>query len=194
MPGRGPDKQDALSTRAQRRWPGALVVHRLDQATSGLLLMARHPEAQRLLGMAFAARAVLKHYQAVVHGRPCAGASANGHPGWSLIDLPLAADWPRRPLQKVDRQAGKPSQTLWRALDHDRASDTTRLLLHPLSGRTHQLRVHLAHTGHAIAGDRLYAAPEHALRYPRLLLHACQLVLRHPRTGAWLTLASPVPF
>src|SRR5690606_9483546 len=97
VPGRGPLKQDALSTRAQRHWPGALVVHRLDQATSGLVLMARHPEAQRRLGMAFAAQAVHKHYQALVHGRP----RAQG-PGWSLIELPLAPDWPRRPLQKVD--------------------------------------------------------------------------------------------
>lgn len=193
VPGRGPLKQDALSTRAQQRWPDALIVHRLDQATSGLVLMARSPGMQRLLSIAFARREVVKHYEAVVHGLPHAQAGADSD-GWHSIDAPLAADWPRRPRQKVDPLNGKPSQTLWRMLAHDGASATTRLELQPLTGRTHQLRLHLAHIGHPIVGDALYAdAATHGCA-PRLLLHACRLRLRHPGTGAWLQLASPVPF
>ena len=191
VPGRGPLKQDALSTRAQHAWPGALVVHRLDQATSGLVLMARRPAIQRLLGMAFARREVAKCYEAIVHGRPHAAA---GDGRWHLIDAPLAPDWPRRPRQQVDPVHGKPSQTLWRMLAHDAASDTTRLALQPLTGRTHQLRLHLAHIGHPIVGDALYADAGSALRSPRLLLHACRLRLRHPATGSWLHCTSPVPF
>src|SRR5215470_6987 len=104
VPGRGEDKQDCLSARAQRRWPDALVVHRLDMATSGLVLMARNLEIQRALGDAFAARQVDKRYEAIVDG------SMPVRDEWSLIDAPLMADWPRRPLQKIDA-AGKPSQT-----------------------------------------------------------------------------------
>jgi len=188
VPGRGPLGQDALSGRAQQRWPGALVVHRLDQATSGLVLMARNPRAQRLLGMAFARREIVKHYEAVVHGRP--QAPEDGGP-WHLIDLPLARDWPNRPRQKVDPLHGKPSQTLWRALAHDAARATTRLALRPLTGRTHQLRLHLAHAGHPIVGDALYAGADPGAR---LLLHACGLRLRHPATGLWLDFNSPAPF
>ncbi|QXL84981.1 RluA family pseudouridine synthase [Comamonas sp. NLF-1-9] len=197
VPGRGPHKQDALSTRAQRHWPGALVVHRLDQATSGLVLMARHPEAQRRLGAAFAAQAVHKYYQALVHGCPRAAPLAHPRaqePGWSVIDLPLAPDWPRRPLQKVDHAGGKPSQTLWRMLACEAGGARSRLLLQPLSGRTHQLRLHLAHIGHPIVGDRLYGQPGQDADAPRLLLHAWRLALAHPRTGQWLELACPLPF
>lgn len=191
VPGRGPLKQDALSARAASRWPGALVVHRLDQATSGLVVMARHLQAQQRLSMAFARREVLKHYEAVVHGRP--EADANGT-GWQVIDLPLAPDWPERPRQKVDIVHGKPSQTLWRVLTHDEATDTTRLALQPLTGRTHQLRLHLTHLGHPIVGDALYADPATAQASARLLLHARELRLQHPRTGLWLHCASAVPF
>lgn len=183
VPGRGPDKQDALSTRAQQRWPGALVVHRLDQATSGLVLMARHLQAQRTLGSAFAEQRVHKRYQAVVRGLPPA---APVQDGWSLIDLPLGADWPRRPMQKVDREHGKPSQTRWRVARHDAQRGLTWLDLQPLTGRTHQLRVHLAALGHPILGDALYADAETQALAPRLLLHACALGLAHPATGAWV--------
>jgi len=192
VPGRGPLKQDALSRRAQLRWPGALIVHRLDQATSGLVLMARRPCVQRQLGIAFALREVAKRYEAVVHGLPCAEASTQDAGDWHLIDVPLAPDWPRRPRQKVDPAHGKPSQTLWRVLAHDPATDTTRLALRPLTGRTHQLRLHLAHIGHAIVGDALYA--DARMPGSRLLLHACGLRLRHPVTGAWLDFTSPTPF
>ncbi|AOG21426.1 RluA family pseudouridine synthase [Acidovorax sp. RAC01] len=184
VPGRGPDKHDCLSARAQQRWPGALIVHRLDQATSGLVLMARHIEAQRRLSHAFAERQVAKRYVAVVRGRmQAAGEAAEAHGGWHTIDLPIAADWERRPLRVIDHSAGKPSQTRWRALAWDAAAGTSRVELEPLTGRTHQLRVHLAAMGHAIAGDMLYADPATQALSPRLLLHACSLAFAQPFTG-----------
>ncbi|RYY68440.1 MAG: RluA family pseudouridine synthase, partial [Comamonadaceae bacterium] len=165
VPGRGPDKQDCLSARALQQWPDALVVHRLDMATSGLVLMARNPVAQRALGDAFASRQVEKRYEAVVDGVLPPGNE------WSLIDAPLAADWPRRPLQKVDA-AGKPSQTRWRVLRALPQAQASHLLLEPLTGRSHQLRVHLMSIGHAILGDALYAQDAVRRRAPRLMLHA----------------------
>lgn len=184
VPGRGPDKQDCLSARAQARWPDALVVHRLDQPTSGLVLMARSPEVQRQLGDAFAQRRVDKRYHAVVAGHPHAPADtpANAE-GWHLIDLPLITDWPNRPRQMVDFTQGKPSQTLWRTLHHDAAENLSWLELQPLTGRTHQLRLHLASIGHPMLGDALYADPATQALAPRLLLHASRLAFTHPVKG-----------
>lgn len=177
VPGRGEDKQDCLSSRAQSRWPGALIVHRLDQATSGLVLMARSLAVQRLLSEAFAARQVHKRYQSVVQG-------LLGQPApdgdWEVIDLPIAADWERRPLRVIDHAAGKPSLTRWRALEQDTAAQTTRVELEPLTGRTHQLRLHLAAIGHPILGDSLYADAATREKAPRLLLHASALRFAHP--------------
>ena len=190
VPGRGPDKADCLSARAQRRWPDAAIVHRLDQATSGIIVLARGAAMQRALSAAFAARQVHKGYEAIVHGLPAA-ASADAQ-GWACIDLPLAIDWPNRPRSHVTPQ-GKPSRTQWRLLAHDAARGLSRLALTPITGRTHQLRVHLAAIGHPIAGDALYGPPA-GDGHPRLLLHACQLRLRHPATGQWLALHSPAPF
>ena len=184
VPGRGPDKQDCLSARVQARWPGALTVHRLDMATSGLLLMARNPHSQRQLSLAFETRQIHKHYVAVVHGQLQGGTQG-------LIDLPLAVDWPNRPLQKVDSLRGKPSQTRWQILEQ--AQDKTRLLLQPLSGRTHQLRVHLQAIGHPIVGDALYGA-DAGPQAPRLLLHASALMFTHPLSGQSLHIESPPPF
>lgn len=176
VPGRGEDKQDCLSVRAQRAFPDALVVHRLDMSTSGLMLMARGAAMQRLLNAAFASREVAKRYTAVVVGQPRAEQGE--------IDLPILVDWPNRPLRKIDPHHGKPSCTRWRILQ---AMDgTTRLELEPVTGRSHQLRVHLAAIGHPILGDALYApAPVQALS-TRLLLHASSLALEHPATGAAL--------
>ena len=162
VPGR--TEPDCASARVQTLFPDALIVHRLDQATSGLLLFARGAQAQRELSADFAERRVDKQYVAVVAGTLT---------GEGLIDLPLAADWPNRPRQQVDLQRGKPSRTRWRAL-HPQGQHT-RVALEPLTGRSHQLRVHLAALGHPILGDALYAPPELAAASPRLLLHASEL-------------------
>jgi tRNA pseudouridine32 synthase / 23S rRNA pseudouridine746 synthase len=186
VPGRGADKQDCLSARAQRLWPDALVVHRLDMATSGLFLMGRGIHVQRVLSRAFAERRVAKRYEAVVDGRM-------GAPGAEgVIELPLGADWPNRPLQKVDFEHGRPSVTRWRVLAC--ADDSTRLELEPVTGRSHQLRVHLLAAGHPMLGDPLYAPAPARERAPRLLLHACALRLAHPATGEELAFHSPAPF
>ena len=192
VPGRGTDKQDCLSARVQRLYPDALVVHRLDMATSGLCVMARGARMQRLLSDAFAQRQVGKRYVALVAGR--AVAQEPDGQGWSLIDLPIAADWPNRPLRVIDRTHGKPSQTRWRVLDHDSAAGTTRLELEPLTGRSHQLRLHLRALGHPILGDAWYAPREVHARSSRLLLHASQLHFTHPVTGRALSFESRVPF
>jgi tRNA pseudouridine32 synthase/23S rRNA pseudouridine746 synthase len=202
VPGRGADKQDCLATRAQAIWPDALVVHRLDKATSGLLLMARSKAAQRTLSDDFAQRRVYKRYLALVHGEVAAPSAP-----WGRIDLPIALDWPNRPLRVIDADHGKPSSTRWRILSSDprwqafaTTSDTsaaapcTRLELEPLTGRSHQLRVHLKAIGHPILGDRLYADSMQAECTTRLMLHAWQLVLIHPVTHTLLHFESPSVF
>ncbi len=191
VPGRGPDNQDALSTRAQQQYPDALIVHRLDMATSGLMLMARGPAAQRALSMAFESRQITKRYEAVVDGMWTLPANDDG---WGLIDLPIRLDWPRRPLSVVDAVNGKPSQTRWRLLATDATAATSRLALAPVTGRSHQLRVHLAAQGHPILGDALYAPEPVRARAGRLLLHACALALAHPVTGQALRFESPATF
>jgi tRNA pseudouridine32 synthase / 23S rRNA pseudouridine746 synthase len=183
VPGRGAHLADSLATRVQARYPDARIVHRLDMATSGLLVLARGREAERRLSIAFQQRQVVKEYGAVVAGQVLEDGGR--------IDLPLSADWPRRPRQKVDFELGKPSLTLFRVLAAE-AGPATRLALAPVTGRTHQLRVHLAAIGHPILGDELYA-PLPA-RAPRLLLHATRLCLPHPLTGERLDFVSPTPF
>ncbi len=189
VPGRGPDKQDCLSARVQARYPDALIVHRLDMATSGLMVMARGSEAQRKLSQAFAAREVKKRYIAVVAGRLEAPPD-----GWGTINLPIVVDWPNRPLRIVDHQIGKPSLTRWRVLGYDETGTRTRVELEPVTGRSHQLRVHLRELGHPILGDALYAPPEVQALAARLLLHAWSLSFVHPATGTGLLFESDVPF
>lgn len=174
VPGRGDDKADCLLARLQALHPDTQVVHRLDQATSGLMLFARGAHAQRALSMAFEARRVDKRYSAIVWGEPA------GDQG--RIDLPLAADWPNRPRQKVDPQHGKPSITHWLVAER-LPGGRTRLELTPVTGRSHQLRVHLAAIGHPIVGDALYAPPEVQAAADRLLLHASALAFAHPHDG-----------
>ena len=181
VPGRGPDKQDCLSTRLAAAGMPSLVVHRLDQATSGLMLFARSAQMQRQLSHAFAQRQVHKQYVACVHGR------LRMTDDWQMIDAPIAADWPRRPLRIV-AETGQGSQTLWRCLGHPTLTGTapaegSYVVLRPLSGRTHQLRVHMQHIGHPILGDALYAPPELQTQSHGLMLHAQQLGLAHPLTG-----------
>lgn len=188
VPGRDVVNQDCASARAQATWPDALVVHRLDMATSGLLLMARGAAMRRALGMAFEWRRVHKRYIAVVAGHV---AQDSGE-----IHQPLRTDWPNRPRQIVTPD-GRPSHTRWRVLAREsdaQGRPQTRLELEPVTGRTHQLRVHLLSIGHPILGDALYADPEALARSPRLLLHASELALIHPVSGAPLHWHSPAPF
>ncbi len=189
VPGKGPDKQDCLSRQVQQLYPEALVVHRLDMATSGLMLMARTPTVQQVLNQAFAARTIHKRYVAVVNG--CLSAHT-GH--WQCIDLPIALDWPNRPRRIISLETGKPSQTRWQVLYTDTTHQQTRVLLEPITGRSHQLRVHLLAIGHAIVGDRLYAPEIVAFASERLLLHAHSLEFVHPLHGQTLRFESPVPF
>ena len=189
VPGRGADRQDCLSARVQRLYPDALVVHRLDMATSGLMLLARGAVAQRTLSAAFAARSISKRYVAVVDGHLLADAE-----DWACIALPIAVDWPRRPLRVVDAVRGKPSVTRWRVLSHDPARASTRLELEPLTGRSHQLRVHLQALGHPILGDTLYGCDRTQALSERLLLHASTIELEHPISRQSMRFDSPPGF
>lgn len=176
VPGKGADKQDCLSARVQQHYRDALIVHRLDMATSGLMLMARGAVMQAMLSKMFEARAIHKRYVAVVDGQMSAT------PDWQLIDMPIALDWPNRPLRIIHAD-GKPSQTRWRVLDYDAKAGTTRVELEPITGRSHQLRVHLKALGHSILGDGLYAPATVQAKSARLLLHACTLRFVHPASG-----------
>ena len=184
VPGKAADHRDCLVARLQGQDPAVLLVHRLDMDTSGVMVFARNPAAQRHLGLQFERRHLRKQYVCRVHGRP---AQASG-----TVDAPLIADWPNRPLQKVCSDTGKPARTEWSV--EDAGGACSRLRLHPLTGRSHQLRVHMAHIGHAICGDRFYGDAHVRGCSPRLMLHAAQLELRHPTGGAWHSFESAVPF
>lgn len=183
VPGRGADKQDCLSARLQQEFPDVLTVHRLDMATSGLMVFARGAEMQRRLSRLFRERLVAKRYMALVAGEIAANRSE--------VNLPIAADWPNRPRQKVDASSGKPALTRYRLLAYDAAADFSRLELEPVTGRTHQLRVHMAAIGHPVVGDALYGDAASA---SRLMLHACSLSFAHPLGGEPLSLVCEAPF
>jgi len=185
VPGRGPGKEDCLLRRAQAKFADALTVHRLDMSTSGLLLLARGAAMQRELSRLFRERLVDKRYLAEVEG--CLALDGGE------IDLPLIGDWPNRPRQKVDLAAGKPSLTRFRTLGRDPAGRASRVELEPVTGRSHQLRVHLAALGHPIIGDELYGSGS-LDSGERLRLHATELRLIHPLTGQALHFHSAAPF
>lgn len=184
VPGRLDEHKDSLETRLRALYPETLLVHRLDVPTSGVMVFARTKAAQRHIGMQFEKRQTRKAYVARVWGHV---AKDSGH-----IDLPLIVDWPNKPRQKVCHETGKPSQTDWVVLE--READATRVRLHPLTGRTHQLRVHMMAIGHSILGDRFYADDEALVAADRLQLHAQELVLRHPVGGAEMMFTADVPF
>ncbi|MDD3934703.1 RluA family pseudouridine synthase [Rhodoferax sp.] len=188
VPGKGEDKQDCLSSRVQQHFVDARVVHRLDMATSGLLVMARGALAQRVLNDAFAKRQVHKRYVAIVDGLLTPPAT-----DWGVIDLPIWLDWPNRPKRIIDAQ-GKPSRTRWRVLSQNVKEQTTRLELEPVTGRSHQLRVHLQALQHPILGDALYGMPASLSEANRLLLHATRLELTHPVSLQTMVFVSDPPF
>ena len=186
VPGRGEDKQDCLIRRVQVAYPDALIVHRLDYDTSGLLVLARGKAMHRHLSILFQERHVEKRYVAVVDGRL---ERTHGE-----VDLPLIVDWPNRPRHIVDFDIGKPSRTTYRVIGYDAAADTSRVSLTPHTGRTHQLRVHMQALGHAILGDPLYATAAALAKADRLLLHAEYLALAHPVTGEDMRFECPPAF
>lgn len=174
VPGKGPDKQDCLYNRALKFNPNARVAHRLDQGTSGIVMFPLNYLTLKNLTHKFEAREIHKRYIAVVDGLV---AEDEGE-----IKLPLICDWPNRPLQKVCFESGKAAHTRYHVLERHLDKKTTRVLLEPVSGRTHQLRVHMLSLGHPMLGDGLYAPEDVLAKAPRLLLHAQQLWLNHPIT------------
>lgn len=183
VPGRGEDRADCLINRLRADYPDVLLVHRLDLDTSGIMVFARTKAAQGGLGKQFEARSVKKVYVARLHGEM---AQATG-----TVDLPLIVDWPNRPRQHVNHDTGRPAVTDWQVIAVGQGE--TRVHLMPRTGRSHQLRVHMAELGHPILGDSLYATGA-ARAHPRLMLHAESLCLCHPDTGASLTVSAPCPF
>lgn len=183
VPGKGPELADCLITRAQAAFPEALLVHRLDRDTSGVMIFALTPHAQRHLGLQFERRHVKKVYVARVWGRMEAKTGT--------VDLPLIVDWPNRPRQKVDHATGRPAKTDWRVVREE--DGTTRVRLYPHTGRSHQLRVHMAEIGHPILGDPFYATGA-ARDFPRLMLHSESLRIRHPDGGKGITFSVKAPF
>jgi len=186
VPGRGEDRQDCMVHRVQQRFPEALTVHRLDMATSGLLVFARGEAMQRALSVLFQDRQVNKRYVAVVQGLLA--------PDHGEVNLPLIADWPNRPRQMVCFERGKPSQTLYEVLVRDPLKDETRVALTPVTGRSHQLRVLMLALGHPMLGDPFYGDADSQARAPRLLLHAETLSLPHPVSGERESWACAAPF
>ena len=184
VPWRGEDKKDCLLSRVQTKFPLALTVHRLDMQTSGLMIFALGKNNQSALSRLFESRQILKRYCAWVEGSP------NENKG--SIDLPIIVDWPNRPRQKVDYENGKPSLTQWTVIKREK--EKTCLSLVPLTGRSHQLRVHLQEIGHPILGDPLYGTIESRKMAPRLLLHADFLEFTHPVSKELFTIACPSPF
>lgn len=184
VPGRGPDKQACLLSRLQTTLPTVRVVHRLDWATSGVMVYALDLDAQRALSGQFERREVEKRYTAVVRGEPADDAGT--------IDLPMRKDFDRPPRHCIDPTHGRPARTDWRVVA--RRGDRSRLELVPHTGRSHQLRLHLATIGHPILGDALYADPATVSLSPRLLLHAERLTIAHPDDGRRLTFTAECPF
>jgi len=183
VPGKHPALRDSLATRVQRDFPQAQMINRLDKDTSGLVLMSLNRKAHAAIAAQFEGRTTKKSYVAVVWGIM--------EEDEGLIDLPLAIDPDNKPRHRVDHEGGKLARTRWQVIE--RGSDRTRVRLFPLTGRTHQLRVHMKAIGHVILGDEFYAEGEALAASDRLLLHAEELSFRHP-DGSDVTFTAPCPF
>ena len=187
VPGRGAGKEDCLASRVQAEGPDAMIVHRLDMGTSGIVVMGRGTRAQRELSVMFQERRVRKRYQALVDGQWTTALTGD-------IELPINVDWPNRPKRKVDHAMGRPSLTRYRVLDTSATHATSRIELEPMTGRTHQLRVHMQAMGHPILGDDFYGTPASLTKAQRLMLHACRIEFSDPGTGLPLCIDCPSPF
>jgi tRNA pseudouridine32 synthase/23S rRNA pseudouridine746 synthase len=183
VPGRGEHLADCLITRVQKVFPHALLVHRLDRDTSGVMIFGLNPHAQRTLSTQFQERQTKKMYVARVWGVP--------EEKMGTVDLPLIVDWPNRPLQMVCHETGKPSVTDWRLLKDQ--GETARIRLIPKTGRTHQLRLHMMALGYPILGDPFYGHAE-SQAYPRMMLHSEELRVKHPENGQSLRVRAKPPF
>ncbi|MDI7130246.1 RluA family pseudouridine synthase [Pseudomonas aeruginosa] len=185
VPGRADDNKDCLVTRLQENgYPEARIVHRLDWETSGLMVLARDADSPRELSRQFHDRETEKAYTALCWGLPELDSGR--------IELPLRYDPPTKPRHVVDFEHGRHALTFWRVVErHERWS---RVELTPITGRSHQLRVHMLSIGHPLLGDRLYANPEALAAHERLCLHASLLCLTHPQSGERLRFESPAPF
>lgn len=186
VPGKGPEKQDCMINRVLKFNPNARVVHRLDQGTSGIVMFPLNYMCLRLLTKQFELRAIHKHYVAVVAGLVTEDQGE--------VQLPLICDWPNRPLQKVCFDSGKPAHTRYQVLERNLANHSTRVRLEPVSGRTHQLRVHMLSLGHPMLGDQLYSPLAIQAQAPRLLLHAQHISLIHPISQAAIDILCPADF
>ncbi len=187
VPGRGPEKQDCLVRRLMEDYPELLVIHRLDQGTSGLMVFGRNREAQRSLGRSFEDRVIRKEYEALLLGTL---PSEQGR-----AEFFQRLDVENRPYQILDEERGKKGITEWRVKDVFERGDrsVSRVRFFPLTGRTHQLRLHSRELGAPIGGDPLYGYGEDA-QFPRLMLHAALLAFPHPRTGYDFCIRLSVPF
>ncbi len=186
VPGRGESKQDCMLSRLQIEYPQALVVHRLDMATSGIILFALNKKTQKQLGHLFEKKQMSKKYSAVVHGilKEKTG----------IINQPLMTDWNNRPKQKIDYKNGKPSQTRFTLISTNNNDNNSRVKLQPITGRSHQLRVHMSSLGHAILGDELYGTKQSRQASHRLLLHAEKLEFKHPCSNKNIVIFSSCEF
>lgn len=186
VPGRGNDKKDCMLSRLQLQYPESLVVHRLDMPTSGLILFALNKESQKQMGMLFEKKKIYKQYIAKVHG------ILKEKKG--IINQPLITDWINRPRQKIDYKKGKPSQTKFTLISNDSKNYSSIVKLEPITGRSHQLRVHMSSLGHAILGDDIYGTVQTRNASPRLLLHAEKISFMHPITQKPININCDVDF
>lgn len=185
VPGRLPEHQDSAYLRVLAQFPQAKITHRLDMATSGILMFAKHRDAEVAVSKMFQARTVDKHYIALVQGQLDAEGS---------VEVPLITDWENRPRQIVHFELGKPAKTLYQALSYDIETDITRVLLTPITGRSHQLRVHMQYIGHPFTGDKLYHPEPTRSPLKRMALHASFLAFQQPLSGQSVAIHGRVPF